>query len=199
MASIGGVQIALDVVELLKQGNRNAQEQVFEALATPVYSMALRVLGDVHEAEDVTQDTFVDVFTKAHTIRQPSQFVGWVRTLAVNRCFMRLRSPWHRRRLDIEPPEGETQDPTDDIIDVEQALAKMDPKTRLVVWLYCVEGYTHQEIGKILRKSTSYSKVIISRLEKTERDPQQSDSERQETSDASRTAIAGQWSTLLCP
>ncbi len=195
MANIGGVQIAVEVVERLMQGDPQAQEQVFKALSSPVYSMALRILGDSHAAEDVAQDTFMDVLTKAHTIREPSHFVGWVRTLAVNRCYMRLRSPWHRRRVNYEPVATGAEDGTSDLIDVERALASMDSKTRLVVWMYCVEGYTHEEIGKLLKRSTSYSKVIISRLnqnmEKSRLDDEASQSN-------AGTAYSNQWNTMTC-
>ena len=198
MANIGGVQIAEEVVERLMQGEREAQEQVFKALATPVYSMALRVLGDSHAAEDVAQDTFMDILTKAHTIREPAHFVGWVRTLAVNRCYMRLRSPWHRKRVNYEPVEQSTEDSTSDMLDVERVLADMDPKTRMVVWMYCVEGYTHEEIGKALRRSTSYSKVIISRLTQRVKQSNPEESEAKQHVSASRSAIANQWNTMPC-
>lgn len=195
MANIGGVQIAVEVVERLMQGDSQAQEQVFKALSSPVYSMALRILGDSHAAEDVAQDTFMDVLTKAHTIREPSHFVGWVRTLAVNRCYMRLRSPWHRRRVNYEPAATGAEDGTSDLIDVERALASMDSKTRLVVWMYCVEGYTHEEIGKLLKRSTSYSKVIISRLNQN---MEKSRLEEEASQPNAGTAYSNQWNTMTC-
>ncbi|MCY3883812.1 MAG: RNA polymerase sigma factor [Gammaproteobacteria bacterium] len=199
MANIGGVQIAVEVVEQLMQGNSDAQEKVFEALSKPVYTMALRILGDSHAAEDVTQDTFIDVLTKAHTIRQPSHFVGWVRTLAVNRCYMRLRTPWHRRRVNYEPEVIATDDQTSDMIDIERALAEMDPKTRMVVWLYCVEGYTHEEIGKLLHRSTSYSKVLLSRLNKFKEEKEPKAAEETDRKSATRTTFSNQWNTMTCP
>ncbi|MCY4143480.1 MAG: RNA polymerase sigma factor [Gammaproteobacteria bacterium] len=198
MANIGGVQIAIEVVERLMKGDPEAQEQVFKALSGPVYSMALRIMGDSHAAEDVAQDTFMDVLTKAHTIREPSHFVGWVRTLAVNRCYMRLRSPWHRRRVNYEPVATGAEDATSEMIDVERALAVMDPKTRLVVWMYCVEGYTHEEIGKLLKRSTSYSKVIISRLNQNMEKSRQEEAATQQTLPNAEAAYSNQWNTMTC-
>lgn len=165
MPGISGIKIATDVVHRLMDGDPAAQEEVFRALSSAVHSMALRILGDHAAAEDVTQDTFIDVLTKAHTIKQPELFVGWVRTVAVNRCYMRLRSPWQRVKTDFEPYEQGKVDSTEDQIDIERSMALMPPKTRFVLWLFCVEGYTHEEIAKLLGKSKSYSKVIISRLQ----------------------------------
>ena len=92
MTSIRGVVIPEETVRQLMQGNKSAQGEVYTVLAPHVYSMALRVLRDPQGAEDITQDTFIDVITKAHTIKSPNKFVGWVRTIAVNRCYMRLRA-----------------------------------------------------------------------------------------------------------
>lgn len=199
MANIGGIQIAVEVVEQLMEGNSDAQERVFEALAKPVYTMAMRILGDSHAAEDVTQDTFIDVMTKAHTIREPTHFVGWVRTLAVNRCYMRLRTPWYRKRVNYEPEVVAADDQTSDMIDIERALAEMDPKTRMVVWLYCVEGYTHEEIGKLLHRSTSYSKVLLSRLNKSKEKKELQPAEESDRESVTRSTFPNQWNTMTCP
>ena len=199
MTSIRGVEIDEQTVHKLMRGDVNAQTAVFERLSPHVYSMALRVLGDSHAAEDVTQDTFVDVITKAHTVKNPDRFVGWVRTVAINRCYLRIRSPWHKRRIDVEPEEGYEDVDQANSIDIDKALAKLDPKTRLVVWMYCVEGYTHKEIGQILKRSTSYSKVIISRLSQ-KMSSTDSRSPVEETEGKSvQTELLSPWSTLSCP
>ena len=199
MTSIRGVEIDEQTVHKLMRGDIRAQATVFETLSPHVYSMALRVLGDSHAAEDVTQDTFVDVISKAHTVKNPDRFVGWVRTVAINRCYLRIRSPWHKRRIDVEPEEGFEDVDQANSIDINQALEKMDPKTRLVVWMYCVEGYTHKEIGQILKRSTSYSKVIISRLsQKMSSTGSRSPVEETEGKSA-QTELLSPWSTLSCP
>ena len=199
MTSIRGVEIDVQTVHKLMQGDGNAQASVFERLSPHVYSMALRVLGDSHAAEDVTQDTFVDVISKAHTVKSPERFVGWVRTVAINRCYLRIRSPWHRRRIDVEPPEGYEEIDLTNSIDIDRALEKMDSKTRLVVWMYCVEGYTHKEIGQLLKRSTSYSKVIISRLSKQMSSSESATSVEETEGKSARSELINPWSTFSCP
>ena len=201
MTSIRGVVIADQTVQQLMKGNKQAQAEVYEVLAPHVYTMALRVLRDAQSAEDVTQDTFIDVITKAHTIKTPSKFVGWVRTIAVNRCFMQLRSPWYKRRLDIEPEEEVFDDDLVQRMDLERILDSLDQKTRMVLWLYCVEGYTHEEIGKLMKRSTSYSKIIISRLAKKFRQKESETKEKTEKKSDStlQNKIVNQWSISLCP
>ena len=199
MTSIRGVEIDEQTVHKLMQGDTNAQATVFAKLSPHVYSMALRVLGDSHAAEDVTQDTFIDVISKAHTVKKPERFVGWVRTVAINRCYLRIRSPWHRRRIDIEPKEGFEEIDHSSSIDIDRALEKMEPKTRMVVWLYCVEGYTHKEIGQLLKRSTSYSKVIISRLSQQMSSSDSSSTAEDAVGKSVRPELINPWSTLSCP
>lgn len=199
MTSIRGVEIDEQTVHELMRGDTKAQASVFEQLSPHVYSMALRVLGDCHAAEDVTQDTFVDVISKAHTVKNPDRFVGWVRTVAINRCYLRIRSPWHKRRIDAEPEEGFEEIDQSNSIDIDQAFAKMDPKTRLVVWMYCVEGYTHKEIGQLLKRSTSYSKVIISRLSQKMSSTDSRTTVEETEGKSVRSELLNPWSTLSCP
>lgn len=198
MTSIRGVVIPDETVRQLMQGNKSAQGEVYTVLAPHVYSMALRVLRDPQGAEDITQDTFIDVITKAHTIKSPSKFVGWVRTIAVNRCYMRLRSPWYKRRLDVELEDEAFEEDHTTSLDLERILESLDEKTRMVLWLYCVEGYTHEEIGKLMKRSTSYSKIIISRLSKRLNKTESND----DTEASTRTLqskITNQWRVSLCP
>lgn len=199
MTSIRGVTVDLETVELLKQGDRQAQTEVYKLLSPHVYTMALRVLRDVQAAEDVTQDTFIDILTKVKTLRMPERFVGWVRTIAVNRCYMKIRSPWNKRRVAEEVPEVAVEYDLSNTIDIENVLMGLDPKTRLVVWMYCVEGYTHEEIGKMMKKSTSYSKVMISRLTQRFKTSNEDKPASKETDDVRQAGILGEWSTMLCP
>ena len=131
----------------------------------PVHTMVSRMLGDTHTAEEVTQDTFIDVFTKIDTLQEPDRFVGWVRSVAVNRCLMALRSPWSRRRVadDVDTVAGAEAD-TSRGRDILAALDSLAPDARMVVWLYCVEGRGHKEIVRLFGKSESFSK---SRLQRT--------------------------------
>ncbi|MXX95878.1 MAG: RNA polymerase sigma factor [Gammaproteobacteria bacterium] len=198
MTSIRGVVIPEETVRQLMQGNKSAQGEVYTVLAPHVYSMALRVLRDPQGAEDITQDTFIDVITKAHTIKSPNKFVGWVRTIAVNRCYMRLRSPWYKRRLDVELEDEVVEEDHTTGLDLERILESLDQKTRMVLWLYCVEGYTHEEIGKLMKRSTSYSKIIISRLSKRLNKTESNDDTEASTSTL-QSKITNQWRVSLCP
>ena len=159
------VRIAPALVRRLKRGDRRALAKVYEALSTPVYTLARRMLNDAEAAAEVAHDTFIDVMTRAPTLKDDSAIAGWVRSIAVNHCLMRLRSPWNQRR-DASPPddwEGAKPDRTEQIIDIERALARLPAETRTVIWLHEVEGYTHMEIGRMFGRTPSYSKSQLAR------------------------------------
>ena len=169
MPGIHNVEVEPALVRRLMRGEEAVQEQIYRLYSKPVYTMAYRVVGNKETAEDVTQEVFIDILTKASTLKDPTAFNGWVQRITMNRCRMALRSAWFRRRADvpIEDLNIETKATVnEDTITASKAFAALPSKTRLVLWLYCVEGFTHNEIAKWLGRSPSYSKSIVNRAGK---------------------------------
>ena len=135
-----------------------------------VYTLARRMLVSPALAEDVLQETFVEVLRKLHTLRDEAGVGFWVRRIAVNKCLMYLRSAWHSRRVETEAIESlcpPAQAPrADHQIALERALAQLTDTARVVVWLHDVEGYTHKEIGAMMGRTTSFSKSQLARAHK---------------------------------
>ena len=156
-----------DIVESLKRGDRAVQEWVYRSYSRMVYTTARRMLGDAGLAEDATQDTFVDVLSKARTLEREDALGAWVRRIAVNHCLMRLRSPWTRWRtvvrVDVEPTHSTEDATVERATDLERALDRLPAKTRAVIWLHDVEGYTHEEVGRLFGRTASYSKSQLAR------------------------------------
>lgn len=158
------------LIQRLMKGEQAVQAQIYQSYSSAVYSMAYQIVGNRETAEDVTQEVFIDVLTKAATLKDPNAFNGWVQRITANRCRMALRSAWFRRRSDasLEDLNLETAPSVNEnTITAMKAFAALPAKTRLVLWLYCVEGFTHNEIGQWLGKSPSYSKSIVNRAGKT--------------------------------
>jgi len=118
-------------------------------------------------AEDVLQETFIEVLSKIDSFRGDSGFGFWVRRIAVNKCLMLLRSSWIVRRSPDAVPEESANDHTAEHLEsraaLEIALASLSPTARIVVWLHDVEGYTHREIAESMGKTTSFSKSQLAR------------------------------------
>ncbi len=166
MAGFAGVVVRPEVVLACAKGRRSAQESIYKDFSKPVYTMALQILQNVQLAEDVTHDAFVDVFTNASKLREPSSFAGWIRRIAVNRCLMVLRSSSYKSTVSTDEQTFKDDSQTLDhesTIDLERALKVLPSDTRMVIWLYVVEGYTHAEIGDLFQKSESFSKSQVSR------------------------------------
>ncbi len=167
MSHFTRIHIEAHVVEALQRGDRRAAADVYAALSGVVYTLALRLLADSQLAKEATQDTFVDVIERSHGLKVPEAFVGWVRSVAINHCLMRLRSPWHRLRtnaIDIERVDRTSDSARlDGFGDIERALRQLPARTRFVVWMHDVEGYTHTEIAQLTGRTESYSKSQLAR------------------------------------
>jgi RNA polymerase sigma factor (sigma-70 family) len=167
MSAFERIHVSAEVVAALARGDRAAAGEVYRALSGVVYTLALRLLADRQLANEATQDTFVDVIERAASVESPAAFVGWVRSIAVNRCLMRLRSPWHRRRLPWSDADADDRGAgaarLDGFGDLERALRRLTPAARFVVWMHDVEGYTHAEIARLTGKTESHSKSQLQR------------------------------------
>jgi len=167
MSHFKRIHIEKQLIEALQQGDRGAAAAIYRALSGVVYTLALRLLADTQLAKEATQDTFVDVIERACDLKVPGAFVGWVRSVAINHCLMRLRSPWHRLR--IRGTQAERSDTASDALrldgfgDIERALRQLPARTRFVLWMHEVEGYTHSEIAQLTGRTESYSKSQLAR------------------------------------
>ena len=89
-----------------RRGDTAAQGHLYETFAPMVYTLARRMLVSPALAEDVLQETFVEVLRKLHTYRGEAALGFWVRRIAVNKCLMYLRSGWNSRRVETDAIES---------------------------------------------------------------------------------------------
>lgn len=166
-------QFAIDVPDSLvaraRSGCREAFEQIYRRFERPVFTLALRICGDREEAGDVLQDTMLKLFNHLDDFRGGSPFWGWLRQIAVNEALMKLR---RNRRFDMEIAMDEEDLPEDggrlppaaaDAALLQRALGALPAATRSVLWLYHAEGYTHEEIARLMQRTPSFSKSQLSR------------------------------------
>jgi len=161
------------LLERARKGDRQAHADLYRAYSAMVYTVAFRMLGSKSVAEDVVQDSFVDVIRKAGDFRGDGDIAGWIRRIAINKALSHLRSPWVARRsrtrdmhCDKDPVIPSADDSSQRLgwqQALEAALGSLTPSARAVVWLHDVEGYTHEEIGRLMGRSTSFSKSQLSR------------------------------------
>jgi len=170
MQRLSEIQVSADELEAARAGDVAARSALFERVAPPTLAIIRRLVAQRAMAEDLLQDTLIAMFEHLADYRGEAPFGIWVRSIAVSRCLMAFRSPWHRARVALEswteeswtgPPEAEGR--TSDLIDLDRALARLSPVTRAVVWLYDVEGWSHEEIAKAFDRTLSFSKSQLAR------------------------------------
>jgi RNA polymerase sigma-70 factor (ECF subfamily) len=171
MLTAAGV-LEAEAIEGAKQGDAHCFELLYARHKRRVYSLCLRMIGNVEAAEDLTQDAFILIFRKISTFRGDSAFSTWVHRLTVNVVLMHMR----KRGLRVVSLE-ETLDPDDDggaqkdfgkqdhilagSIDrviLERAIEDLPPGYRIIFVLHEVEGYEHGEIAAMLGCSVGNSK-----------------------------------------
>jgi len=169
------IQIGPDVVRKACRGEEAARAEIYTAVAPAVFGLVRRIVGSRAVAEDLFQDTLITVFERLADYRAEAPLGAWIRQIAISKCLMHLRSPWHRARLTLdrsshdEAPSREAltallvPEPRVERLDMERALASLSSTARTVVWLYDVEGYSHEEIATAFGRSVSFSKSQLAR------------------------------------
>ena len=136
-------------------GDREALAQLYRRTRTAVYGLALSYVKNAHDAQDVTQDTFVRVWDSAQQYKSQGSPMGWLLTVARNLALMKLRQGARPEQLDEEewdaiPADSPAVTPEDRQI-LQTALATLADQERQVVLLHAVTGLKHREIAVLLQ------------------------------------------------
>lgn len=137
-------------------------------------NVAFRIVGNIGDAEDVLQESFLDAFNRIKDFRQETTFGLWLKQIVVHRSINLLR----KRKVEwVELGENELDGIADEIIDndeeiqyqvatVKQAMNKLPEGYRVVLSLYLLEGYDHEEIGQILNIAENTSRTQFLRAKR---------------------------------
>lgn len=160
-----------EAIERAKQGDAEAFEVLYNLHRRRVYSLCLRMTTNTAEAEDLTQEAFLQLFRKIGTFRGESAFSTWLHRMAVNVVLMQLR----KKNLPIVPLDDtvETDEDTPkkdygaednvlagsvDRIRLQKAVDSLPVGYRTIFVLHDVEGYEHNEIAELVGCSIGNSK-----------------------------------------
>src|SRR5438067_2933229 len=149
-------------------GDMKAFEELYQRHNRRVYSLCLRMTGNVVEAEDLAQEVFIQLFRKVGSFRGESAITTWLHRLTVNQVLMHFRKRGVRMEQTtddgdvpvqiVKGTENPNQMPVIDRIALERAIDKLPPGYRAVFVLHDVEGHEHEEIAKLLGCSVGTSK-----------------------------------------
>jgi RNA polymerase sigma-70 factor (ECF subfamily) len=161
-----------ETINACREGDPDAFRALFEAHKDRVYSIALRYSGDAAAAMDISQDTFLKLFSSIGEFRGESTFETWLYRMVVNRCLD------HRRRVLRRIPFVESllaagESALQGLLraetaqGVQQAVAKLPADQRIVVVMRYTEGRSYEEIAELLGCSRGTVASRLSRAHKT--------------------------------
>ncbi|WP_296315150.1 RNA polymerase sigma factor [Winogradskyella sp. UBA3174] len=159
-------------IEKCKQNDRKAQIQLYNQYCNGMLIVAFRFVKDTMEAEDIVQEAFIKAFSKIEQYKAEVSFGAWLKRIVINRCLDVLKSK-HQRLIELEEHHLNVVDTdyqndwlvADEITidNVKLAIERLPEKYKIVVLLYLLEGYDHQEISEILNISEVASRTQLSR------------------------------------
>jgi len=157
-----------DLAKSAAAGDMVAFEELYRRHNRRVYALCLRMTRSVEEAEDLTQEAFIQLYRKIGSFRGDSAFSTWLHRLTVNQVLMHFRK--RSVKMERTTEEGETpeqtvkgtenpnQMPVIDRIALDRAIAQLPPGYRTVFLLHDVEGHEHEEVARILNIAVGTSK-----------------------------------------
>jgi RNA polymerase sigma-70 factor, ECF subfamily len=171
-ASTGTVLLGPELVKRAQAGDSNAFGTLFEAHRSRIYSVCLRMTSNAAEAEDLTQDAFLQAFRKIAKFRGDSAFSTWLHRIAVNTVLMHFRKN-SLSQISLDEPYSDSEGSKIrreygtrdkglagcvDRVALARAMKDLPPGYRTIFLLHEVEGYEHQEIAEMLSCSVGNSK-----------------------------------------
>jgi len=161
-----------DLIDGCRNGDQKAQFQIYKLYYKAMYNTSLRIVSDTMEAEDIMQESFLSAFEKIETYSGTVSFGAWLKRIVINRSLDAL----NRRKMIFEDIEGHheirdtsseetmyVEDINSKIEEVKNAIERLPDGYRIILSLYLIEGYDHDEIAEILNISSSTSRSQLSR------------------------------------
>lgn len=170
-----------EAIQRARQGDGAAFERLYRSHSRGVYALCLRMVANTAEAEELTQEAFLQVFRKIATFRGESAFSTWLHRLTVNIVLMRLRkkTPVVTSLENANDPDEESGQPHREVggpdplmvgsldrVNLERAIQRLSEGYRTVFLLHDVQGYEHHEIAEILGCTAGNTKSQLHKARK---------------------------------
>lgn len=163
-----------DIIDRCKSGEQKAQFQLYKLYYKAMYNTCLRIVNNSLEAEDIMQESFLKAFEKIDSYKGEVSFGAWIKRIVINHSLDELR----KRKLDLESiedsvyelKEEESYEEHEEIKakaeEIREQISKLPDGYRIVLSLYLIEGYDHDEISEILDINSSTSRSQCARAKK---------------------------------
>lgn len=154
-------------------GDVDEYHKIVERYRTKALAIAMNILGNREDAEDASQDTFIQVYKNLEKFDFQRSFPNWFYSILYKRCLDRLRK---RRRfarfyqkIKVDPSQSfsvPSVNPELSLLDKREWVKSLNPKERISLFLWANDGYTSEEIGGVLKCSPSTARVYLFKARK---------------------------------
>jgi RNA polymerase sigma factor (sigma-70 family) len=156
------LNINRQILERCRQGEAKAQFILYKQYSKAMYNIAIRLLNNKMDAEDVLQESFVTVFDKLGELYNDDAFGSWLKRIVINNCITHLRG--NKIEFDdiqdyvLTAYQEEDEELNIDPVIIHNAIKELPSGGRTILVLHALEGYKHREIAGMLGVSESTSK-----------------------------------------
>ncbi len=161
--SILSIEISDLLVRRARNGDTSACEQIYRRYSLAVLRLCTRILHNQSDSEDAMQEIFIVALKRLPQFQYKAPFAAWLRKIAVNHCIDRIRKQQRLNEVGIAGEDEFAFPQMDSQWDLAEAFGRLTPQARAIVWLYEVEGYSHEEIAQAFDRSVSFSKMQLHR------------------------------------
>jgi RNA polymerase sigma factor (sigma-70 family) len=141
-----------EIIDQCREGSQKAQFQLYKLYYRPMFSICMRLINNAAEAEDVMQEAFLNAFTKIDTYKGEVSFGAWLKRIVINRSLDYLK----KRKVKFEEINEKTNQLPDYQMEIKEvnmkvikdAIQKLPDGYRVVLSLFLIEGYDHEEIAR---------------------------------------------------
>jgi RNA polymerase sigma-70 factor (ECF subfamily) len=150
--------------------DRKMQIQLYNAFHKKMYNSCFRILRDRYEAEDAMQESFLKVFASIDKYDSETSFDAWILRIAINTAIDRLRKnkiefiDYNETVLSNQIDDSDSEEEERELVmekveQIKAAIEQLPNTARLIVNLYLIEGYDHEEIAEILKIQPGNARV----------------------------------------
>lgn len=161
--------LSTKLIEKCLKGNRKAQLELYNSYCDAMFTIAYRYVREKDAAQDVTQEAFIKAFSNLKKYDGSSTFGAWIKQIVIHQSIDCLR----KRKFDLniddvsnlsgEDEENWEVDEHLDVTDIKKGIEDLPEKYSLVLKLFLMEGYDHEEISEILNISVNTSRTQLCR------------------------------------
>ncbi len=163
-------QTLQNYITLFNEGDENAFYKIVDRYKDEIFNLCYRMLNDYDEANDVSQDSFIKIYTSLNSFRFDSSFSTWIYRIAINCCNTTLSKRKKRQTTSIDEMDKDFEDSSYDYNDdkaysniVREAIEKLEQKHKAVIILRDIEGMSYDEIAEVLSVNRGTVKSRLAR------------------------------------